>query len=355
MIVAAPEADHAEPRDVSELLEADLAPGSAGEDSELLEAAADMLIELTNLTVEMARFEHASYVSEAAGGAPGDGRAASAKFVAGAQEAIRGYWVKFAAWVQHAAQQLALKTLGPRQKWLQANAAELRAMKDFGGAKVRLGSNATPAKIGGMFTAATAAALASVASATAATAAAPGTMESHTAPVAKWAGAGPGVSISFAAHDTYLGQIVEKEIDPSLVSEMLAVAQATFANLERLKGMRAVAQAVDSAAQGGAGDDADQAARIRALSAIGPAIGAMIAAANSVNSKVNAMVMAGLVRALGRSSGAAAEEKAASVPKPAAAKPEAEPKANEKAAVKTETAEAPEGSGECLLEHWLAA
>jgi hypothetical protein len=205
-----------------------------------------------------------------------------------------------------------------------------------------------------MMTAANSAALAAVASAQSSSAAQPGTRESHTAAVAKWANAGPGVSISEAAADYYMGEEVEKAIDASLVNEMISIAQATFANLAKLKGMRAVAAAVMQAAQSDSSGDADQAARIRALAAVGPALGAMIASANTINSRVNAMVMSGLVRAVGRTGKGPEEkdalqrEKVAATPELAAAKPAKEPKPD--SGVKTEAADGDEAGA---LRVWL--
>jgi hypothetical protein len=271
-----------------------------GDPIELAEAAHDLLTETHNLTLAMARFEHSMYLSEEAEPVKEEKKEGAAKsFFRKIGNSIVEFWKKVKAWLIHAYESIKLKIFGPRKSWLEKNGGSIKG--PYGDAKASVGSNMKAGTLGQLFREMDEAATQMITAADK-----PGddrgNLQSRVMAIysnfKKNRSATESVSKGLDAH--YIGDVKEVSITDALVSEMKAVAEQTFKNIDELKGAQKIADGAIRAAQGMAqatAPEKEKADRMRNIASVGPRISSMIGAATSTNSRANSMAMAALVKA----------------------------------------------------------
>jgi hypothetical protein len=303
----------------------EMAAATLGDPCELAEMAVDLLTETHNLTLAFARFEHATYLSESAfeqslpGGALTEAEAAEKKagfisqkvgavieFIKRQGATLKAFWEKVKAWLLAAVETVMVKIFGPRESWLSKNMAALQAAKEFGGVHApAVGDALARNRFAEMFgyVKETCDELMSAANDAKAEESTDGFATRLRAAYKGFLGQREEAKSEAATLEAAcIGAVESVAITPELVNQMLAVAKATFANVEKMKGMRMVADGGIRMAQGfvtaGDAEAADKHAKIKALSTVGPKISTLIGSSIAVNSRGNGMAMAVLVQAV---------------------------------------------------------
>lgn len=280
-----------------------------GDTSELAEMATDMLTEVHNFTVALARLEHRCLNEEAIT------EESKGKMLAGAKEWVKStagkvaaFFQKLWAWIKEHAVAIFEKVFGPRADWMKRdeNKKALSSVTEEqlkAAGKVEIGANLQKNLFGELAEGAQAAAAHLVKLAVSVIAPEKaGFIEKVTEAINKFTKSrSADKSDAAAAAEFYVGAEEEVELSKGLVFKMERVVETTIDNIRALKGIEMIVKGAATTAAGratqGGDDSADSKAKIDALMHIGPKISAIVSTFSAINAKGNAQAMAVLVRA----------------------------------------------------------
>ena len=291
-----------------------------GEDCELAEIQSVSMTEMHNLTIAMARFEHQCLIESAGPEMLNEG---VKEFVTEAINWIKTQWNRFWAWIS--AKFIALKDMFIKRKgWLDRNKTSLGALTDaqLSGLKAKLGGQIMKHDFAKDIDALIASSRelvtkASVEAEKLTAAADKGSLSDRVRAFFSSVGDktvtkildvhSGGSSIAKSTNDELIGAEAEVSVNAAIVKGCLKAAEDTYLAVEKLKGVKMVADGAIKEAEGlqriaGAGDSKLVSQKISVLKECAPQVQALMAAYSAALSTANSQAMGVLVKAAGHKS-----------------------------------------------------
>ena len=291
-----------------------------GEDCELAEIQSVSMTEMHNLTIAMARFEHQCLIESAGSEMLNEG---VKEFVTEAINWIKTQWNRFWAWIS--AKFIALKDMFIKRKgWLDRNKTSLGALTDaqLSGLKAKLGGQIMKHDFAKDIDALIASSRELVTKASAeaeklTAAADKGSLSDRVRAFFSSVGDktvakildvhSGGSSIAKSTNDELVGAEAEVSVNAAIVKGCLKAAEDTYLAVEKLKGVKMVADGAIKEAEGlqriaGAGDSKLVSQKISVLKECAPQVQALMAAYSAALSTANSQAMGVLVKAAGHKS-----------------------------------------------------